>query len=81
MTLPPPEEDGVHVDFENGAEDLLSYLEERMDLELEMVPDVGMTIQVAAALAAVVALAVYLGASMSVCDCDCGWDGSITAAT
>ena len=66
VTLPPPEEDGVHVDFENGAEDLLSYLEERMDLELEMVPDVGMTIQVGAALAAVVALAVYLGASMSV---------------
>ena len=52
----------MHVDFENGAADLQEFLRERAGLELKLVPDVGMTIQVAAALAAVVALAAYLGA-------------------
>ena len=60
--MPAPEEDTMHVDFENGAADLQEFLRERAGLELKLVPDVGMTIQVAAALAAVVALAAYLGA-------------------
>lgn len=62
--MPPPEEDSVGLDLDLGIDDLQAFLKERVGLELDLVADAGMTITVAAALAAVVALAVYLGTSM-----------------
>jgi hypothetical protein len=69
------EDDEMHLDPEGGVDDLLLLLNERVGLELEMVPDVGMTVQVAGVLAAVFALAVYLGrwGGGMVCYRACRW--------
>ncbi len=49
---------------------MLGLLKDRAGVELELIPDAGVTVQVAGLLAAVVALAVYLGALYV---CMLGW--------
>jgi len=48
--------------MEEGAAAVLGLLKDRAGVELELIPNAGVTVQVAGLLAAVVALAVYLGA-------------------
>lgn len=61
LVLPPPEENAIHLDLDDGgANDLIALLKERAGVDYALVPDAGVTIKAAAALAAVLALMAYL---------------------
>lgn len=70
LVLPPPEENAIQLDLDDGgANDLMALLKERAGVDYALVPDAGVTIKAAAALAVVLALMAYLGEEQE-CVCE-----------